>query len=68
MYAWRLSLLSLALLLLTDLQAAAELRINDLDVYLNDHEVTVQVVALGALGPALQPHRPFVAAPGLATT
>src|ERR1043165_9367600 len=33
---------------------AAELRINDLDVYLNDHEVTVHVVALGALGPALQ--------------
>jgi hypothetical protein len=34
--------------------AVAELRINDLDVYLNDHEVTVHVVALGALGPALQ--------------
>ena len=55
MYAWRLSLLSLALLLLLPARhAAAELRINDLDVYLNDHEVTVQVVALGALGPALQ--------------
>jgi hypothetical protein len=34
--------------------AAAELRINDLDVYLNDHEITVYVVALGALGPAVQ--------------
>ena len=56
MYAWRLSLilLALALLLLTGRPAIAELRINDLDVYLNDHEVTVQVVALGALGPALQ--------------
>ena len=46
--------LSVALLLLLGRPAAAELRINDLDVYLNDHEVTVQVVALGALGPALQ--------------
>ena len=49
-----LILLSLALLLLLARPAQAELRINDLDVYLNDHEVTVQVVALGALGPALQ--------------
>ena len=47
-------LLAVALPLLTAAQAAAELRINDLDVYLNDHEVTVQVVALGTLGPALQ--------------
>jgi Domain of unknown function (DUF4390) len=54
MSAWRLSSLSLAVLLLAGRSAAAELRINDLDVYLNDHEVTVQVVALGALGPALQ--------------
>src|SRR5262245_10437914 len=55
MYAWRLSLILLLLALLVLVgQAGAELRINDLDVYLNDHEVTVQVVALGALGPALQ--------------
>ena len=51
---WGLILLSLALLFLLARPAQAELRINDLDVYLNDHEVTVQVVALGALGPALQ--------------
>ena len=47
-------LLSVALLLLLGRPAGAELRISDLDVYLNDHEVTVYVVALGALGPALQ--------------
>jgi hypothetical protein len=46
--------LSIALLLLLGGPAAAELRIDDLDVYLNDHEVTVHVVALGTLGPALQ--------------
>ena len=46
--------LSIALLVALARPAAAELRINDLDVYLNDHEVTVHVVALGALGPALQ--------------
>jgi hypothetical protein len=47
-------LLSVAFLLLLGGLAAAELRINDLDVYLNDHEVTVHIVALGTLGPALQ--------------
>ncbi len=56
MHARRLGsiLLAVALVLLPGWQASGELRINDLDVYLNDHEVTVQVVALGALGPALQ--------------
>jgi hypothetical protein len=55
MCARRLALTMLVVLLgLPAAQAGAELRINDLDVYLNDHEVTVQVVALGALGPALQ--------------
>jgi hypothetical protein len=49
-----LVLLPIALLLLPGRHAAAELRINDLEVYLNDHEVTVHVVALGTLGPALQ--------------
>jgi len=50
-----LLLLPLALaLLLPGTPAAAELRISDLDVYLNDHEVTVHAVALGALGPAFQ--------------
>jgi len=47
-------LLAAALLLLSGARAAAELRISDLDVYLNDHEVTVHAVALGTLGPALQ--------------
>jgi hypothetical protein len=47
-------LLAAVLLLLPGPPAAAELRISDLDVYLNDHEVTVHTVALGALGPTLQ--------------
>jgi hypothetical protein len=47
-------LLAAALLLLPFASAAAELRISDLDVYLNDHEVTVHTVALGALGPTFQ--------------
>jgi hypothetical protein len=47
-------LLSFLLVLAPGRPAGAELRINDLDVYLNDHEVTVHVVALGALGPSLQ--------------
>lgn len=46
---------ALALLLLLTLMlaapASAELRISDLDVFLNDHEVTVHVVALGAVSP-----------------
>ena len=56
MGAFRLQsiLFSVALVLWMGGPAGAELRINDLDVYLNDHEVTVHVVALGALGPALQ--------------
>lgn len=45
------SLLTAVLLLLLALTAAAELRISDLDVYLNDHEVTVHAVALDALSP-----------------
>ena len=47
-------LLSVALVLGLGGQTSAELRINDVDVYLNDHEITVHVVALGALGPSLQ--------------
>jgi hypothetical protein len=47
-------LLAAALLLLLGAPAVAELRISDLDVYLNDHEVTVHTVALGALGPTFQ--------------
>lgn len=47
-------LCSVVLLLLLQGTARAELRISDLDVYLNDHEVTVHLVALGALSPALQ--------------
>jgi hypothetical protein len=47
-------LLSVVLSLWLGRPAGAELRINDLDVYLNDHEITVHVVALGAIGPAVQ--------------
>jgi hypothetical protein len=53
MRGFRLLLLAAALLL-PALPAAAELRISDLDVFLNDHEVTVHAVALGALGSAFQ--------------
>jgi hypothetical protein len=53
MHALR-ALTALAFVVFLTAPAGAELRINDLDVYLNDHEVTVHVVALGALGPALQ--------------
>jgi hypothetical protein len=34
--------------------AGADLRISDLDVFLNDHELTVNVAVLGAIGPASQ--------------
>ncbi|MBI1734774.1 MAG: DUF4390 domain-containing protein [Candidatus Rokubacteria bacterium] len=43
----------LALLAFTPAPGRAELRISDLDVFLNDHEVTVHVVVLGALSPGL---------------
>ncbi len=42
-----------ALLLALGGPAHAEIRITDLDVFLNDHEVTVHVVALGAVPPGL---------------
>jgi hypothetical protein len=43
----------LALLWVLDAAPArADLRISDLDIYLNDHEVTVHVVLLGAIPPA----------------
>src|SRR5918996_2823717 len=32
--------------------AGADLRISDLDVFLNDHELTVNVAVLGAVAPA----------------
>src|SRR6267378_5831128 len=38
-----------AMVLAVAAPARAELRISDLDVFLNDHEVTVHVVLLGAL-------------------
>src|SRR5437660_4679208 len=38
-----------ALALAVAAPARAELRISDLDIYLNDHEVTVHVVLLGAI-------------------
>src|SRR5262245_37259399 len=34
--------------------ARADLRITDLDVFLNDHEITVNVAVLGALAPGFQ--------------
>ena len=54
MRGFQSTLLPAALLLLLVTPAAAELRISDLDVYLNDHEVTVHAVALGALGAGFQ--------------
>jgi hypothetical protein len=53
MVAGRTTLLMLvtALALVVGEPAGAELRLSDLTVYLNDHEVTVHVVALGALPP-----------------
>lgn len=43
---------ALALLLMTGAApAGADLRISDLDIYLNDHEVTVRVVLLDAIPP-----------------
>lgn len=45
-------LVLLALTLVAPAPARSELRISDLDVFLNDHDVTVHVVALGTLPPA----------------
>jgi hypothetical protein len=41
----------LALHLLATTPALAELRVNELDIYLNDHDVTVHVVLLGTIPP-----------------
>jgi len=46
-----LVVLAAALTLAAGAPAAADLRLSDLAVYLNDHEVTVHVVALGAVPP-----------------
>jgi len=46
--------LALTLVLAWAGPAGADLRISDLDIYLNDHEVTVHVVLLGAIPPAFQ--------------
>jgi uncharacterized protein DUF4390 len=43
-----------ALILLGAAPAVADLRISDLDVYLNDHALTINVAVLGAIGPAFQ--------------
>jgi hypothetical protein len=43
-----------ALILLGAAPATADLRISDLDVYLNDHALTINVAVLGAIGPAFQ--------------
>ena len=43
-----------ALILTVTAPAGADLRISDLDVFLNDHELTVNVAVLGAIGPAFQ--------------
>ncbi len=45
--------LVLALVLATATRASAELRISDLDVFLNDQEITVHVVVVGAIPPAV---------------
>jgi uncharacterized protein DUF4390 len=47
-------LIVVMLTLLAPASSRAELRITDLDVFLNDYEVTVHVVVLGALPPGLQ--------------
>ena len=41
-----------ALIMVIATPAGADLRISDLDVFLNDHELTVNVAVLGAIGPA----------------
>ena len=46
-------LLAVAVLLALAVPVEAELRINDLDVFLNDFDVTVRVVALGAIPPGV---------------
>src|SRR3989475_7727838 len=50
----RRSLLAAALALAVAAPARAELRISDLAVFLNDHEVTVHVVLLGTVPEAFQ--------------
>lgn len=54
MHGWKrgYALFLLVFLVGTGAPALAELRINDLDVYLNDHEVTVHLVALGTVPPS----------------
>jgi hypothetical protein len=53
--AGSLRALTLAALILTvTAPAGADLRISDLDVFLNDQELTVNVAVLGAIGPPLQ--------------
>src|SRR5919109_4353735 len=44
--------LGLWLVLATAVPVMGELRIGDLDIFLNDHDVTVRVVLLGAVPPA----------------
>src|SRR3989304_5029916 len=48
------SLVAAALVLLAAAPARAELRISDLDVFLNDHVVTVHTVLLDAIPDGLQ--------------
>jgi len=48
------SLLAVALVLMAPTPARAELRISDLAIFLNDMDVTVRVVVLGAIPPAFQ--------------
>jgi Domain of unknown function (DUF4390) len=43
-----------ALILVIAAPASAELRITDLDVFLNDYEITVNVAVLGAIAPGVQ--------------
>lgn len=43
-----------ALIMVIATPAAADLRISDLDVFLNDHELTVNVALLGAIAPGVQ--------------
>ena len=47
---WATALAALIMVIATP--AGADLRISDLDVFLNDHELTVNVAVLGAIAPA----------------
>ena len=54
MFGGRLRIVLVVAVLAVSAPARAELRIGDLEVYLNDHEVTVTLAALGTVAPGYQ--------------